>query len=496
MSSQPYVSLATEPALQLAVDALALPVVPSGALEGEGLELDRAAGGLLREVLGSGEHRGHLGELLPLPARGGIAARRLLLYGLGAPEELDGQRLRSAHQAMIREAQERGYRRLAVVRMAPLRAEDLEAVVEGCVLGVFDAGSHRTGARPTPLEGLSLAGFGQGREDEVRRAEQLARATNRAREWQNLPAAEMTPADLASIGHEIARRHDLEVETLGPSELEASGYGLLLGVGAGSPHPPCLLRLRHRTDAGSNRHLALVGKGITFDTGGLSIKTAQGMRGQKKDMSGAAAVLAAMEVIAAWRLPLEVTGLVAAAENVISGTSIHPGDVINSAAGMSVEVVSTDAEGRLVLADALIMAIRHGATHLVDVATLTGSAVQSLGHAITLATANDDGLWTLTRRAAERAGERVWRMPLCADYRPLLRSPIADLKNAFYGEAEAITAALFLSSFVEGRPWVHLDIAGSAWNDNPELTAVPRGPLGTGTRLLVRLAELMAAVDR
>jgi leucyl aminopeptidase len=395
---------------------------------------------------------------------------------------------------MIHQARERGYRRVAVVRMAPLRAEDLEAVVEGCLLGTFDAGSHQTDARPIPLEELCLVGFGQGREDEVAQAEQLAWATNRARQWQNLPAAEMTPEDLADIGREIGRRHDLEVEVLGPSELEKDRCGLLLAVGAGSPNPPCLVRLHHRAE--TDRHLALVGKGITFDTGGLTIKTAQGMRGQKRDMSGAAAVLAAMETIAAWRLPLEVTGLVAAAENAISGTSVRPGDVIRGAAGRSVEIVSTDAEGRLVLADAFATALRHGATHLVDVATLTGSAVQSLGHAITFATANDERLWALTWQAAERAGERIWRMPLCADYRPLLRSPIADLKNAFYGEAGAITAALFLSNFVGERPWVHLDIAGSAWNDNPELTTVPRGPLGTGTRLLVRLAELMASADR
>ncbi|HZV48900.1 MAG TPA: leucyl aminopeptidase family protein [Candidatus Dormibacteraeota bacterium] len=470
-------------------------MTPSGALAGQGQELDRALGGLVGEVLGSGEHRGRLGEILTLPTGGAIAGRRLLLYGLGEPDELDGQRLRSAHHEMVRWAREHGYRRLAVVCAAPLGARDLEAVVEGCVLGTFDTGSHRTAERPAPLEELLLAGFGRGRDDEVTRAAQLARATNRAREWQNLPAVEMAPEDLARIGLEIARRHDLEVEVLGPAELEVGGYRLLLAVGAGSSRPPRLIRL-HYPGAGGGRHLALVGKGITFDTGGLSIKTARGMAGQKKDMSGAAAVLAAMDVIAAWRLPLEVTALVAAAENGISGNATRPGDVISGAAGKSVEIVSTDAEGRLALADAFAMAIRHGATHLVDVATLTGSAAQSLGHAVTLATANDDALWALASRAAERAGGRIWRMPLCADYRPLLRSPIADLKNAFYGEAGAITAALFLSSFVEERPWVHLDIAGSAWNDNPELTAVPRGPLGTGTRLLVRLAELMSVAAR
>jgi leucyl aminopeptidase len=485
-----------EPPPRLPVDAVALPVTPSGTLEDRGRELDRAVGGLLEEVLGSGEHRGHLGEILALPTRGAIAGRRLMLYGLGEPDDLDGQRLRSAHQGLVHWSREHGYRSLAVVCAAPLGPGDLEAVVEGCLLGTFDAGSHRTGERPPPLEALLLAGFGLDRDDEVARSVQLAQATNRAREWQNLPALELAPEDLARIGLEIARRHDLEVEVLGPSELEAGGYRLLLAVGAASTRPPYLVRLHHPGPVGGGPHLALVGKGITFDSGGLSLKTAQGMTSQKKDMSGAAAVLAAMDVIAAWRLPLAVTGLVVAAENMVGGNATRPGDVVRGAAGKSIEIVSTDAEGRLALADGFAMAIRRGATHLVDVATLTGSAAQSLGHALTLATANDDALWTLAWRAAERAGERIWRMPLCADYRPLLRSQIADLKNGFYGEAGAITAALFLSAFVEGRPWLHLDIAGSAWNDNPELTALPRGPLGTGTRLLVRLAELMSATAR
>ncbi|HZU17988.1 MAG TPA: M17 family peptidase N-terminal domain-containing protein, partial [Candidatus Dormibacteraeota bacterium] len=277
---------------------MALPVTPSGTLEDRGRELDRAVGGLLEEVLGSGEHRGHLGEILALPTRGAIAGRRLMLYGLGEPDDLDGQRLRSAHQGLVHWSREHGYRSLAVVCAAPLGPGDLEAVVEGCLLGTFDAGSHRTGERPPPLEALLLAGFGLDRDDEVARSVQLAQATNRAREWQNLPALELAPEDLARIGLEIARRHDLEVEVLGPSELEAGGYRLLLAVGAASTRPPYLVRLHHPGPVGGGPHLALVGKGITFDSGGLSLKTAQGMTSQKKDMSGAAAVLAAMDVIA------------------------------------------------------------------------------------------------------------------------------------------------------------------------------------------------------
>jgi leucyl aminopeptidase len=189
-------------------------------------------------------------------------------------------------------------------------------------------------------------------------------------------------------------------------------------------------------------------------------------------------------------------GVVAAAENLVGDAAMRPGDVLTSAAGRTVEVVNTDCEGRLVLADALTFAIRRGATHLVDLATLTAAANIALGHAATLGVASDDELWAQVSRAAELAGERIWRMPLYADYRVLLRSRVADLKNGYYGEANAITAAMFVSQFVEGRPWAHLDIAASSWNSNPELVTIPRGPLGAGTRLAVHLTELLAGAHR
>jgi leucyl aminopeptidase len=287
------------------------------------------------------------------------------------------------------------------------------------------------------------------------------------------------------------------VEVLGPEELQAGGYNLVLGVAAGSDLAPRLIRVQHRGaligGGPGDVRLALVGKGITFDAGGLSIKTAEQMVRMKGDMAGAAAVLAALEVIAARRLPLDVMAVVAATENVLGGSAQRPGDGVTSAGGKTVEVVNTDAEGRLVLADALTYAIRRGATHLVDVATLTGAASTALGHGATLAVANDDGFWALAAEAAERGGDRAWRLPMYADYEVLLASRIADLKNGFYGEAGAIIAGMFLREFVEDRPWIHLDIAASSWNGNAELVTVPRGPLGAGTRLLIYLAELLAA---
>jgi leucyl aminopeptidase len=256
------------------------------------------------------------------------------------------------------------------------------------------------------------------------------------------------------------------------------------------------VRLQHRGALiGGGRadvRLALVGKGVTFDAGGLSIKTAEQMRTMKGDMGGAAAVLAAIDVIAARRLPLDVMAVAPLTENMLSGSAQRPGDVVTAANGKTVEIVNTDAEGRLILADALIYAVQKGATHLVDVATLTGAAATALGHAATLAVADDEMLWSWLAEAAERAGDRVWRMPMYPDYQALLASPVADLRNGFYGEAGAIAGGMFLREFAEGRPWAHLDIAASSWNTNSDLTTIPQGPLGAGTRLLVHLAELIA----
>jgi leucyl aminopeptidase len=398
---------------------------------------------------------------------------------------------------MVRAARNLGYRRLAVVRAAPLRMEDLTAVVEGCVLGAWEQRSRQTGAAPVALEELHLAGFGAAREAELAAAQQLGEATNYTREWQNLPPNELTPEALAIVAGDIATRHGLELEVLGPDELQGSGYNLIAAVGAGSANQPRLIRVQHRGVPGAaDRCLALVGKGITFDAGGLTLKSHETMQTQKKDMSGGAAVLAAMDVIAARRLPLNVMAVVAAAENLVGDAAMRPGDVLTSASGRTVEVVNTDCEGRLVLADALTFAIRRGATHLVDLATLTAAANIALGHAATLGVASDDELWAQVSHAAELAGERLWRMPLYADYRVLLRSRIADLKNGYYGEANAITAAMFVAHFAEGRPWAHLDIAASSWNSNPELVTIPRGPLGAGTRLVVHLTELLAGSHR
>ena len=500
------ISLVATPPAELPVDALAVAVATGQRLSGGALELDRALGGVLSEMIASSEFRGRIHEVLPVPTHNKSGPRRVILYGVGAMHDLDGQRLRSTHHELIRASRTYGYKRIGLVRTEPpLGMDSLKAVVEGCVMGTFERRSRQTGAQPErrEIEELVLTGFGIGREREVVAAQENGEATNRTRKWQNAPPNELTPEALAQEATRIGQRHGLEVEVLGPAELRTGGYNLLMGVASGSAQPPRLIRLRHRgnqqpglpAQAGAPV-LALVGKGVTFDSGGISIKPAENMSKMKSDMAGAAAVLSAIDVIAARKLPIDVMAVIAATENMPGASAQRPGDVLVSADGKTVEIVNTDAEGRLVLADALTHALRNGATHILDLATLTGAAKIAIGHAATAAVSNDDKFWALVEQAAADAGDRVWRLPIFADYRILLRSQIADLRNAEYGEAGTILGGMFIGEFAGGRPWAHLDIAASSWNTNTELTTVLRGPSGAGTRLCIALAELMSGQER
>ena len=508
------ISLVSAAPAELNVDALAIPVATGQPLGPGAQDLDRAMGGVLGEMVANAEFRGRIHEVLPIPGQGKVSARRVILYGLGALHDLDGQRLRSAHHELVRASRTWGYKRLAIMRVEPLGTDALKGIVEGAVMGTFERRSRQTGPAPErrEIDELILAGFGTGREPEVIAAQENGEATNRTREWQNAPPNELTPDALAQEATRIAQRHNLEVEVLGPAELKSGGYNLLLGVGAGSARPPRLIRLRHHGtssppsgEGGSGRAadpagrgeadrpvLALIGKGITFDSGGISLKNPENMSRMKDDMSGAAAVLSAIDVIASRKVPLDVMAVIAAAENMPGPTAQRPGDVLVSADGKTVEIVNTDAEGRLVLADALTHALRNGATHLIDLATLTGAATIAIGHAASAAVSNDDAFWTQVEQASREAGDRVWRLPIFADYRILLRSQIADLRNAEYGEAGTIMGGMFIAEFAGAKPWAHIDIAASAWNTNDELTTVLRGPSGAGTRLCIELVEVMA----
>jgi leucyl aminopeptidase len=318
------------------------------------------------------------------------------------------------------------------------------------------------------------------------RAEAIANGVNLARDLTNEPGANLTPEALAQRARDIADASGLAIEILGPAELEALGAEATLAVGGGSANPPRLIRLRYEPSGEFDRSRVpgLVGKAITFDTGGYSIKPYEGMLTMKGDMAGGAAVLGAMSALRALECPVPVVATICAAENMISGTAFRPGDILKGMNGVTMEILSTDAEGRLVLADGLVDTARRGATELIDLATLTGAAIVALGEGTTALFATDDALAAKLLKAADKTGERMWRMPLIDDLERKIEGDVGDIKNSGGRACGAITAALFLRHFREGLPWAHLDIAGT--NKQDKATAIgPKGATGVGVRTLL-----------
>ena len=484
-------------------DAIVVPVLKgSRALDREVSALDRRLGGALTEVIRR-PTAGRFMETTLLHGGEDGATSWVLVVGVGRARELDLVRLRNALQQAGRTLRRQGVRRAAVVVTTSLKqtgaaADVARAVTEGIALSNFDPGMLKTlreEVRP-PLNALSIVGLdGEGRvaAAAVREGLTLAEATNRAREWVILPANALTPTIFVEKVRAAVRGSGVELRVLELADMRRLKMGALLAVAKGSEEPAKLMVLRYRGGGPKGGPvLGLVGKGITFDSGGISIKPAAGMEAMKADMGGGAAVVSALLAIAALRPKIDVIGVVPTTENMPSGKAAKPGDVVTASSGKTIEIINTDAEGRLILADGITYAITQGATHVVDVATLTGSMKRTLGPVSTGAYTNDPALMALVRRAAELAGERVWEMPIWPDYDGLIDSDVADIKNTSVPWAAATVAALFIREFVDGRPWVHLDIAGSAWQDAPELRTIPRGPTGAGVRLLAHLAVLLA----
>ncbi|MFD1940242.1 leucyl aminopeptidase [Nonomuraea mangrovi] len=415
------------------------------------------------------EAKGEAGEIVEIPVTRGDAVGRVLLYGVG-----DGspRALRKAAATLTRRA--KGKPSLTVV----LPSCDAAVFAEAALLAAY---TFKIGAQgTTPVGALTLVGAD---EEAVRRGETVAQAVALARDLTNTPSSTKTPAWLA----DQATGTDLEVKIWEEEELRADGFGGILAVGQGSVHPPRLIQLSYAPE-GADRHIVLVGKGITFDSGGLSLKPTDNMKTQKTDMAGGAVVIAVMGALAALGSRVRVTGLVAAAENMPSGTAQRPSDVITHYGGTTVEVTNTDAEGRLVLADALAYADAVlDPDAMVDVATLTGAISVALGRNIGAVYSSDDELADALIAAGAETDDRLWRMPLIDDYRPALDSPIADMQNADLGGrygAGSITAALFLREFTGKRPWAHLDIAGVGRSTVDEGT-VTKGATGFGVRVLI-----------
>jgi leucyl aminopeptidase len=502
-SLRPHVSLGEDLASELAgADVVAVPFL----LDGESLVLGPGSAELLEQVdadlLGLLEHhgaRGRAGEVVdhvvlthpsePTTTDDAEGRRSLtvLMVGVG---EATPTHLRRAGAAVARRA--RGRRR--VVTTVPALAHDagLRAFVEGVVLGAFRYDLKTREGSDTPPE-VVVAGLVRpaSREEALSRGLAMGRAGWASRTLALVPSNEKTPAWLAERAREVAAEQDLTVRVWDERKLRADGFGGLLGVGQASESPPRLVRLDYapRTSSRRTPHVVLVGKGITFDTGGLSIKPAEAMATMKRDMTGAGVVLAVMQQLAALDCPVKVTGLLACAENAVSGSSLRPGDVIRHYGGRTTEVTNTDAEGRLVLADAMAYAVDEVKPDaLVDVATLTGAVKVSLGQRTGGLFAADDALADHLLVAGRAAGEPLWRLPLASDYEELLESSVADADNAA-GSPGAITAALFLQHFTGGLPWAHLDIASAGdWPvDAHEWTA---GASGFGARLLLHWLEV------
>ncbi|MFF3762519.1 leucyl aminopeptidase [Streptomyces sp. NPDC001922] len=504
-------TLSTSSAASLRADAIVIgvakgekgPVVASGAED-----VDKAFDGKLAAVLETLGASGGEGEVTKLPAPSGFKAPVVLAVGLGENpgkgEGFDAETLRRAAGAAARalSGSAKGAFALPVTDAA-----DAAAVAEGALLGAYTFTAYRTDGngkkkaaddKSAPLAEVALLGT-KSRDKAFKaaaeRATALAAEVNRARDLINTPSNDLTPASFAAEAQAAAKEHGLKVEVLDEKALAKGGYGGLIGVGKGSENPPRLVKLSY-THPKAKQHLAFVGKGITYDSGGISLKPAGHNETMKCDMSGAAAVLGA--VVAASRLGLRVnvTGWLALAENMPSGSATRPGDVLRMYSGKTVEVLNTDAEGRLVLADALTRASEEKPDAIVDVATLTGAMVVALGNRTFAVMANGDAFRDTVHETAVSAGEQAWPMPMPKELLKSMDSPVADIANIGERAGGGLVAGLFLKEFVgEGIDWAHLDIAGPAFHESAPYGYTPKGGTGSGVRTLVRLAERAAAGD-
>lgn len=499
----PTVELTTRPLAEADADAVIVTAFED-ALSPVAEQADAALDGLLAEMREAREFRGKFAERPVIHTLGRLPARRLLVLGLGRREQLDSFRLHNAFQFAGTVLRKQGVRSLtayadpAIVGalangVAATAGDAARAMATGLLLGNFEGDLNKSEREPsTGIERIELAGL-DGDDAALRaalgEAEVLAEASNRVKTWAAAPSNTLTPTLLAEQAAALYEGTGLEVEVLRKADIERERMGALLGVARGSDEPPVMIIVRHDGGRPDGPRLALVGKGITFDTGGISLKPAAGMEMMKWDMGGGAAVLAAMWAIAKLNPRVNVLGVVPATENMPGGRAYKPGDVLVSKSGKTIEVTNTDAEGRIILADGLAKARELGATHLVDVATLTGACVVALGHVASGLMTNNAELGRMVKDAAGIAGDRLAELPLHPEYDVALRSEVADMKNAAGREAGAITAAVFLREFVGETPWVHLDIAGPVWNDQGDMTPIPKGPTGTPVRTFVHLAR-------
>jgi leucyl aminopeptidase len=459
--------------------------------------VDKALDGAITKLIEQGEIKGKLNEISIIHSLGKIPARVVAVAGLGKQPDFTPDKIRGLAAEFCRSLRRLNCRRIAtIVHGAGVGGIEPEAasqaLTEGSLLGLYRFRKHMTKETENhdiaeliivEKDAAKLPALKQG----CKTGEVIAEATNLARDWINEPANYMTPSGMAKVAKELAKTHSLGLTIMDREQMEKEGMCALLGVAQGSRQPPKLIVLSYKGDKTSSDTLGLVGKGITFDSGGISIKPSEGMAEMKGDMAGAAAVMATLGAIAQLKPKVNVTAVVPATENLPGGNALKPGDILKAVNGKTIEVVNTDAEGRLILADALSYAIKQGLSPLVDLATLTGACRVALGDIYSGIFGNSQELIEKLVKAGADAGERMWQMPMHEDYKELNKSDVADIKNSGGRWAGAITAAHFLAEFVGDTPWTHIDIAGTSFMEK-ERGYLVKGATGVGVRTLISLA--------
>lgn len=460
---------------------------------GEAGELDKAVGGKIRDLIKRGDFKGRLAQTAVLYTWGQIPAKRILLIGMGKRKEMSLERVRQVAGKAGIQARELGLKSFATTLPETDSKFGLsQAVVEGTLLALYRFRQFKTKDEDkTEITQFTIIHKDPKKILEIKKGVKLgqivAEAVNWTRDLVNLPGNELTPQRLGREAQMLARQFPLKCKILGPPEIKRLKMNCLLQVAKGSRQPPRFIILEYPGKGRRLKTVVLVGKGITFDSGGISIKPSARMEEMKYDMAGGAAVLGAVRAAAQLGLPFRIIGLVPATENLPGGAAYKPGDILTSS-GKTIEIITTDAEGRLILADALTYAQRYRPEAIIDLATLTGACIVALGYEASGMLGNNQRLLTRIKQAGEEAGERVWELPLWKEYDELLKSEVADLKNVGNRSAGVITGGAFLGRFINKTAWAHLDIAGTAWNDKGKKYMSP-GATGVGVRLLTRFFQ-------
>ncbi|MEP6920502.1 MAG: leucyl aminopeptidase [bacterium] len=463
-------------------------------------DLDDATGGAIKSVIDSGELKGKEGEtvFLHLPGNKGLKAQRLLLIGVGDNADYRASQVSQLAGTAARFLRGKHVKSLAIIpRCEGDQATSAAAAVEGVFIGIFELDKYRTVDKEERVidrvvivaEGGDKNAVARG----VTRGQIVGESVNFTRDLANEPGANMTPSDMADRAKEIAQQFGLSIDVLDQARMEKEGMGSLLSVSRGSEQPPKLIILKYtpaKVDKKATDLLAFVGKGITFDSGGISLKPGENMELMKYDMTGGATVMGAMRAIAQLKPSMSILGVVPCSENLPSGKATKPGDVVRAMTGKTIEVINTDAEGRLVLADAIAYAKKLGATQIIDMATLTGAVSIALGDVNTAVLGTDQKLIDEIIGAGKEVGEKFWQLPLDKEYSKQIKSDIADIKNVGGRKAGTITAAAFLKEFADGISWAHLDIAGTAWGDEVKPYRA-KGPTGVAVRTLINIVKRM-----